>query len=148
VLFALPLAGQAKPKDTKAALDDVPVSAYPPAGLCRVWLAHVPEQQQPAPTDCATAIKKRPAMARVLFGDLHDEDGQPKSPATATRPADGSVRPAPFQQQAIPQQRGSSANTVARPNEQAAMRPLKMRGFGSSAAMPPLKSTPKPTGKP
>ena len=142
-VLALPLAAQAKPKDAKSATDDVPVTAYPPAGLCRVWLAHVPEQQQPAPTDCATAIKKRPAMARVLFGDLHEDDAQARASSAVTRPNDASVHPAPVQQQ-----RGSSANSLTRPAEQPGMRPLRMRGFGPSAALPPAKSTSKSTGKP
>jgi len=46
----------------------VPVSFTPPAGLCRVWLSGVPATQQPAPTDCASAIKNRPNNAAVLFG--------------------------------------------------------------------------------
>jgi hypothetical protein len=37
--------------------------------MCRVWLTNVPANKQPAPTDCATAIKTRPATARVIFGD-------------------------------------------------------------------------------
>jgi len=46
----------------------VPVSFTPPAGLCRVWLDGVPASQQPAPTDCASAVKNRPSNAAVLFG--------------------------------------------------------------------------------
>jgi hypothetical protein len=46
----------------------VPSSYAPPAGLCRIWLAGVPATQQPAPTDCASAIKNRPNSAAVLFG--------------------------------------------------------------------------------
>lgn len=62
------LAAQAGAKDTKTTL--VPASAMPPAGMCRVWLRDVPEHQQPAPTDCTTAIKTMPRDAQVLFGDL------------------------------------------------------------------------------
>ena len=46
----------------------VPGSFTPPAGLCRVWLNGVPATQQPAPTDCASAIRNRPSNAAVLFG--------------------------------------------------------------------------------
>ncbi len=46
----------------------VPASFTPPAGLCRIWLTGVPATQQPAPTDCASAIKNRPTNAAVLFG--------------------------------------------------------------------------------
>ena len=72
-LAALPLGAQEKSsKETKPA-SNVPESAQPPAGLCRVWLENVPASQQPAPTDCATAIKNRPNNARVVFGSLKDE---------------------------------------------------------------------------
>lgn len=48
---------------------DVPPAYRPPPGMCRVWLAGVPPNQQPAPTDCASAVRNRPANGRVLFGD-------------------------------------------------------------------------------
>jgi hypothetical protein len=37
--------------------------------MCRIWLDRVPAKQQPAPTDCPTAVKNKPANAKVLFGD-------------------------------------------------------------------------------
>jgi hypothetical protein len=48
---------------------DIPASERPPAGMCRIWLDNVPAAQQPAPTDCATAVRNRPAKGRVIFGD-------------------------------------------------------------------------------
>jgi len=47
----------------------VPPGFFPPAGMCRIWINGVPAGQQPAPTDCASAVKNRPANGRVLFGD-------------------------------------------------------------------------------
>ncbi len=47
----------------------IPVAARPPAGMCRIWLDQVPVAQQPAPTDCASAVRNRPAKGRVVFGD-------------------------------------------------------------------------------
>jgi hypothetical protein len=47
----------------------IPVNSRPPAGMCRIWLENVPVSQQPAPTDCASAVKNRPAKGRVVFGD-------------------------------------------------------------------------------
>jgi hypothetical protein len=47
----------------------VPVNARPPAGMCRIWLDDVPVSQQPAPTDCAAAVRSRPTKGRVVFGD-------------------------------------------------------------------------------
>jgi len=47
----------------------VPPGFFPPAGMCRIWINGVPAGQQPAPTDCASAVRNRPANGRVLFGD-------------------------------------------------------------------------------
>ncbi len=65
--FALtaPLGAQDRPRPA----DSVPNSARPPAGMCRIWLPNVPASKQAAPTDCPTAVRNRPANARVIFGD-------------------------------------------------------------------------------
>jgi len=47
----------------------VPPGFYPPAGMCRIWINGVPAAQQPAPTDCSSAVRNRPANGKVLFGD-------------------------------------------------------------------------------
>ena len=75
-LVTIPLGAQDRARETNALA--VPASAMPPAGLCRVWLKDVPAMQQPAPTDCAVAIRKRPPTAQVLFGE-------PRSDAVTTR---------------------------------------------------------------
>jgi hypothetical protein len=49
--------------------DDIPPAFRPPAGMCRIWIEGVPAGRQPAPTDCSTAIRRRPPNARVIFGD-------------------------------------------------------------------------------
>jgi hypothetical protein len=49
--------------------DDVPKAYRPPSGMCRIWLEKVPAKQQPAPTDCPTAVRNRPPNGKVLFGD-------------------------------------------------------------------------------
>jgi hypothetical protein len=59
---ALTAQGQGKEKE-------IPASERPPAGMCRIWLDDVPAAQQPAPTDCASAVRNRPAKGRVIFGD-------------------------------------------------------------------------------
>ena len=46
----------------------MPESFTPPVGLCRLWIDGVPASQQPAPTDCASAIRNRPSNAAVIFG--------------------------------------------------------------------------------
>lgn len=51
-----------------AAAPTVPVSMLPPAGRCRIWINEVPASQQPAPTDCATALRQKPANGTILYG--------------------------------------------------------------------------------
>lgn len=46
----------------------IPKSMLPPAGKCRVWMPDVPASQQPAPTDCTTALRQKPASAYLVFG--------------------------------------------------------------------------------
>src|SRR5256714_8153842 len=57
----------------------VPPSFFPPSGMCRIWINGVPAGQQPAPTDCASAVRNRPANARVLFGDEPQKGKKGKS---------------------------------------------------------------------
>ena len=45
--------------------------------MCRIWLNDVPPGQQPAPTDCASAVRNRPSNGKVLFGD--EPKGKKKS---------------------------------------------------------------------
>ena len=63
---------------------DIPASERPPAGMCRIWLDDVPAAQQPAPTDCASAVRNRPAKGRVVFGDDYVT---PKRDTTKGNPA-------------------------------------------------------------
>ncbi|HEU4643439.1 MAG TPA: hypothetical protein VFS44_13365 [Gemmatimonadaceae bacterium] len=60
--FAAPLAAQGNENA------DIPQTHRPPPGMCRIWIDGVPPARQPAPTDCATAIRRRPPNARVVFG--------------------------------------------------------------------------------
>jgi len=76
VVMALPrvamtqdTAGPVARRPIPPARDSIPVGSRPPAGMCRVWLENVPVAQQPAPTDCTTAVRNRPAKGRVIFGD-------------------------------------------------------------------------------
>jgi hypothetical protein len=59
----------AQPKSDKESKNEVPKEYAPPAGMCRVWVDGVPAAQQPAPTDCATAVRNKPANAKVIYGE-------------------------------------------------------------------------------
>lgn len=61
----------AQAKSDKDKVEDknaIPKAYLPPAGMCRVWVDGVPPAQQPAPTDCATAVRNKPANGRVVYG--------------------------------------------------------------------------------
>ena len=66
----------------KAQEKDAPVpKAYlPPAGMCRIWVDNVPAARQPAPTDCATAIRNKPPNARVIFPPGRTGDAKSLAP--------------------------------------------------------------------
>ncbi len=54
--------------------------------MCRIWLDGVPAAQQPAPTDCASAVRNRPAKGRVIFGDDYVKTkAKSKSEDTSTK---------------------------------------------------------------
>ena len=116
----------------------VPDGYRPPAGMCRIWIDNVPPDRQPAPTDCATAVRRRPANAKVIFGDLSKAD----EPSTTSTGANGAAAnsQAAHEQQAEP----------AKPNENVHPAPPAAPGTpavqGSSPR--PAKPTPGPVGPP
>ena len=71
-----------------SATPGVPAAYQPPAGMCRVWLRDVPPMQQPAPTDCRSALRTKPVGSTVVYG--------PESKRSSFTPNDwsrSSVRP-------------------------------------------------------
>jgi hypothetical protein len=66
-------------KDSGKKSAGVPADARPPKGMCRIWLDNVPAAQQPAATDCPTAVKNRPTNAHVIFGDDYADSTKTKS---------------------------------------------------------------------
>lgn len=72
---SMPAIGQGRPVPVKGKLIlpkskiTLPSEFAPPAGMCRIWIDGVPPDRQPAPTDCATAVKNRPLNGRVIFSD-------------------------------------------------------------------------------
>ena len=66
----------------------VPPGFFPPAGMCRIWINGVPAGQQPAPTNCASAVRNRPANGRVLFGDDPPKSKKGKTDKSKSSPTD------------------------------------------------------------
>jgi hypothetical protein len=46
----------------------VPTQYAPPAGMCRVWVGGVPPGRQPAPTECAKAVRVQSPNSHIVFG--------------------------------------------------------------------------------
>jgi len=67
-----PVPGTAQAARAKVQEPTIPKAYLPPAGMCRIWVDNVPAARQPAPTDCATAIRNRPPNARVVFPAAKD----------------------------------------------------------------------------
>ncbi|MEO7086115.1 MAG: hypothetical protein ABI442_07875 [Gemmatimonadaceae bacterium] len=66
-------------KDSARKAAAIPADARPPKGMCRIWIDNVPAAQQPAATDCPTAVRNRPANARVIFGDEYSDTNKTKT---------------------------------------------------------------------
>ena len=77
------------PRQDKDREPEIPVNARPPAGMCRIWIDDVPAAQQPAPTDCASAVRNRPAKGRVIFGDDYVKKGKGSDTARGRPPVRG-----------------------------------------------------------
>jgi hypothetical protein len=72
-LLLVVCAGRASAQKPSPAKRDSTSEQRAPKGMCRIWLKDVPPAQQPAPTDCATAVKNVPPNGRVIFGDADDK---------------------------------------------------------------------------
>ncbi|HET7631471.1 MAG TPA: hypothetical protein VFK16_04060 [Gemmatimonadaceae bacterium] len=88
VACGLGLATSAAAQRPQSAARLIPVALRPPAGMCRIWLEGVPASRQPAPTDCASALRNRPPRSQVIFGDDFlpaDSDGRAGNPRAGGR---------------------------------------------------------------
>lgn len=86
----------------RRAADTIPSEYKPPAGMCRVWLDGVPAAQQPAPTDCPSATQKKPANARVIYGEDPRNKGAKPSDKTPGKGLGLPIKKSPVDM-AIPQ---------------------------------------------
>lgn len=80
---AVPALAQGRPAPIKPPITVLkgkmvlPSGFAPPTGMCRIWIHGVPADQQPAPTDCATAVKNRPLNGRVIFSEEKSKGTRP-----------------------------------------------------------------------
>lgn len=96
IACSLLIAAAAQAQRPKSESKVVPPNLRPPAGMCRVWLDGVPPGRQPAPTDCRSALRNRPANGRVIFGDdyTHPDSGSRGAANGRNQPLKG-VAPLP-----------------------------------------------------
>jgi hypothetical protein len=80
----VPVKGTLTPSKAKVLL---PPGFAPPNGMCRIWIEGVPAEQQPAPTDCATAVKNRPLNGRVIFSDEKATSPKPSKKKSKDEPS-------------------------------------------------------------
>jgi hypothetical protein len=66
------------PKASPKQQPSVPPAYRPPQGMCRIWIDGVPPDQQPAPTDCVSAVRNRPANGTVIYGNDSPRKGDSK----------------------------------------------------------------------
>ncbi len=101
----------------------MPDSFTPPSGLCRLWISGVPASQQPAPTDCASAIRNRPSNASVVFGPQRRGDSK------EMRPFKGRAGQTPMRQFAPEDRQSDARQPDARSTEtrQPEARPVQPR---------------------
>ncbi|MDE3152050.1 MAG: hypothetical protein KGL93_07365 [Gemmatimonadota bacterium] len=116
IAFGLLWAVAAQGQRPKSASKVVPPNLRPPAGMCRIWLDGVPPGRQPAPTDCASALRNRPAKGEVIFGDdfAHADSGSQRDDARAGNSPLRGLAPMP---EGMDVKTADSAATGRRPDE-------------------------------
>jgi hypothetical protein len=122
---------------------EVPTRYAPPAGMCRVWVGGVPPDRQPAPTECAKAVRVRSPNSHVVFGKPRPAvldgpgGGNPGVPALSAGGHENVTASDHMQPQNVqPQTDGHTTGSVV------PVHPLA--GGESGSAMPGGANTPKP----
>jgi hypothetical protein len=108
-LVAAPLSAQSR--------DSIAREHRPPPGMCRIWLDDVPPNRQPEPTDCPTAIRKRPPNGRVIFGEevRRGSRDEPAKLPEGVRQLRGRERDTTKQREKEPERKPDSRSRVRRP---------------------------------
>jgi hypothetical protein len=138
VLAAIPtmVGAQNTRTDQEKRSESVPSHMMPPAGKCRIWMVGVAPAQQPAPTDCQTALRQRPTNGVVVFGPMEREAGasafrgrptveqgqedRPRTPTTGQTTRETPRTPTPEPRRASPARPPSGTR---RPTEDPAKKP-------------------------
>lgn len=134
---AAPTAAQALEQGKNG--DQTATEHRPPPGMCRIWINGVPAERQPAPTDCATAMRRRPSNARVIFGD------EVRGTRVARPPAQQVTEPQANQQPNQPK------SNEPRPNEPRQVEPNSNDPHPAqprAQPRPPVRLPPRPVAKP
>lgn len=158
VLAAVPAQAEAQGRSaskalapSRAAADsvvDIPKNLMPPAGKCRIWMRGVPAAQQPAPTDCTTALRQAPANGVLVFGPaLRD-----LSPFDVRRPGSGSTSVDESRERRAAESRRDTTGRKATPTKTQATNTKDTRGNGvrempTTTRSPAVRETP-PVRKP
>ncbi len=129
VLLAVPVSLEAQAR--RRALSGnpvVPLEYRPPAGKCRIWIEGVAPAQQPAPTDCQTAVREKPSNGTVIFGPQTKEPQSSRFERrdTAATGTPGS-RPSPRDSVLMPTQSPPPAPVPARRPPTSPPRPAPRR---------------------
>lgn len=107
----------------------IPRNMMPPAGKCRIWMKGVPAAQQPAPTDCTTALRQAPSNGVLVFGpalrDLSPFDV--RNPFVESNGSNGSNGPA---------RRNARADEVRHNGEPERVKALAPATKGAPAVVP------------
>lgn len=126
----------ATPPDTTPV---VPRSMMPPAGKCRIWIAGVPARQQPAPTDCATALRQNPANGTVVYGPPAKEEEDPRFELTTRTRGEPSL--SAFRRTSLTERRDSSRKTE--PKAEPKAEPVKKPAEPAKKPAEPEKKKPE-----
>lgn len=147
-LTAIPVVAGAQNtrSDQENISQSVPVSMLPPAGKCRIWMIGVAPAQQPAPTDCQTALRQRPTNGVVIFGPVEREQGASAfggRPRLERGPEDRSSGT-----RTRPNSRQPASEIEREPARAPASAPARADTRAPSPAPPPASPTRPPSGTP
>ncbi|MBL8996483.1 MAG: hypothetical protein JNL44_04115 [Gemmatimonadetes bacterium] len=139
VMLVPALRAQTPPPTPPDTTPVVPRSMMPPAGKCRIWIAGVPARQQPAPTDCATALRQNPANGTVIYGPPAKEEEDPRFELTTRSRGEPSL--SAFRRTSLTERRDSSRKTE--PKAEPKAEPVKKPAEPAKKPAEPEKKKPE-----